>query len=76
MGTGNDLCNYRLKRQNPNVYIHIEGQASSHENTAGVVKILSTVRETGRESLINDTQKRLQNQLLELLVSSIMATGV
>jgi hypothetical protein len=73
MGKCNEPCTYRLKRQNPDGYIHIEciiQPTRQHENT-GVMNILSTVRETGGESLIRDTQKRLQTQLLELLVSSI-----
>jgi hypothetical protein len=53
----------------------LRARPAGMKNIAGVMNILSTVRETGGKSLI-DTQKRLQNQLLELLVSSIMATGV
>ncbi|XP_046446291.1 uncharacterized protein LOC124195764 isoform X2 [Daphnia pulex] len=73
MGKCNEPCTYRLKRQNPDGYIYIEciiQLTRQHENT-GVINILSTVRETGGESLIRDTQKRLQTQLLELLKSCI-----
>ncbi len=72
MGNCNEPCTYRLKRQNPDGYIHIECiiQPARHENSE-VMNILSTVRETGGESLIQDTQKRLKTQLLELLVSSV-----
>ncbi|XP_046635042.1 uncharacterized protein LOC124314074 isoform X2 [Daphnia pulicaria] len=73
MGKCNEPCTYRLKRQNPDGYIHIEcviQLTRQHENTE-VINILSTVKETGGESLIQDTQKRLQNQLLELLKSCI-----
>lgn len=73
MGKCNEPCTYRLKRQNPDGYIHIEcviQLTRQHENTE-VINILSTVKETGGESLIQDTQKQLKNQLLELLVSFI-----
>ncbi|EFX80897.1 hypothetical protein DAPPUDRAFT_303752 [Daphnia pulex] len=73
MGNCNEPCTYRLKRQNPDGYIHIEcviQPTRQHENT-GVMNILSTVRETGGESLIQDTQKRLKTRLLELLKSCI-----
>lgn len=72
MGNWNEPCTYRLKRQNPDGYIHIECeiQPATHESVhGGVMNILSTVRETGGERLIKDTQKRLKDQLLELLVS-------